>query len=300
MNKNKKYIIRTIIFTFLLAISSILGSFILVKTHSSHAYQIHYTALLNIKKDIKNENSDILFLGDSSLLMGLDARKFGQLSNKKVYNLALYANAAPISYRILLNEYLKNNSKPQKLVIYFTASAPYSYESNSFEKSYTVLKYGNLRTILRELPIPGIILAGKTILAIYVKRYLGLVQFSYTDFKDKIIKYNGYDINEDKPLPLDFVINSKRNKVLPINYLIDLEKYAQSLDIDTILYVAPTTYNEKGFQYFENKYKNITYNSLRKMRNKHFVDYTHMTKDGAYNNTLKVWNELNKKGFLSN
>jgi hypothetical protein len=298
MTRNKKYVVTTLFFAFLLAFVSVLASYILVKTHKNVNYQAFFTALFEVKKEIKNENYDVLFLGDSSLLRGLNTKKFESLSNKKAFNMALSATSGPISYKLLLKEYLKNNSKPECIVIYFSPSAPFYYKINSFEKVYLILKYGDFETIRGEVNVPNVIMTGSTLLYLYASRYLGMSHFSFNEFKNIIIENKGYLINSGKPLKENFEVNSISNQTFHFDYLLDLKKSCESFGIKTVLYVAPTIYNENGYEYFKEQYKDKVINQLTRVPNKYFTDYTHMTFDGAYENTIRVWNDLKRNEII--
>ena len=64
------------------------------------------------------DNSQIVFVGDSSLEYGLDEKYFSELTNKKVSNLALTAGAHNLSGTFnMIRNVIKNNEKVEYIVI---------------------------------------------------------------------------------------------------------------------------------------------------------------------------------------
>jgi hypothetical protein len=290
--KYKKFIINTMLFTIILYVGTIVLLFLIVKMHNDKNYQMYYTALLDIKMNIENEDNDTIFVGDSSLLNGLNTIYFNKLSKHKAINLALIASSSPISYRLVVDEYMKKNKAPKNIVIYFSAFSPYRYEDSSFEKTYTLIKHATLKELLYEVTSTDVIMSGITILKLYVKTFLGVNRFSYSDYHNIIILNKGYHFEDKKSLPDNKVFDSSKNKKLYINHLINLKKYFKSYGINTILYVAPMTLHEKSFFMFKDRYDGVTANELKRLPNKYFTDATHLTFDGAKLNTEYVYKDL--------
>ena len=259
MNKYKNFTILSISGLATLLLLSFTASIFIIKKHDNKEYQTHYTSLYDIKSKIKNQDNDIIFLGDSSLLNGLNTIYFQKLSKRKSYNLALYANSAPPTYKILIDNYLKNNSKPKLVIIYFAASAPYCYIDSHFEKTYSLVKDANIKEIINNLYPIDIILTAKTILAIYAKKLILNHNFKYEEFKKSLQEKKGFDPNMKSALKENQEISSIQKKVLHIKSLIELQSYIRSMGIKTILYAAPITKSDKGYNYFRKFYSKITF-----------------------------------------
>ena len=83
-----------------------------------------YDILLKQRMNIKDQNNDIIIIGDSAGLNGLVANNIQNVTGKSVVNLSLYANNGIKSYEILLKNYLENNKTPDTVVLYFSVIAP--------------------------------------------------------------------------------------------------------------------------------------------------------------------------------
>lgn len=280
--------------TFIIFLFVIFLSYAIVLTHKNQNYQIHYTALLDIKYKIKDKNYDTIFVGDSALLRGLNAKLFSKLYGKDVYNMGTYANSGN---EILINSYLKKNNKPKNIIIYFSPRSPFLQSKPSFAKTYTVLKYGSYYEIVNKISLREIIRAAKVLLTMYFDSVFGFNHFSYKNLEKTIDSGNGFEYTEKKAIPNNRVYNGLSNERFNMQYLLDQKDYYNSLGINTVLYVAPVTYYEEGFDYFRDKYVDITVNKLYKLPNKYFEGQDHLTKEGADLNTYIVFNEL--KNYLT-
>ena len=78
-----------------------------------------YDILLKQRMSIKDQNNDIIIIGDSSGLNGLIANKIQKSIGLNTINLSLYANNGIESYEILLKKYLEKNKKPKKIFFIF-------------------------------------------------------------------------------------------------------------------------------------------------------------------------------------
>ena len=92
---------------------------------------------------IKDQNNDIIIIGDSSGLNGLIANKIQKSIGLNTINLSLYANNGIESYEILLKKYLEKNKKPKKIIFFFYFS-PNNWKNITYEKSILIFRYANL------------------------------------------------------------------------------------------------------------------------------------------------------------
>ena len=80
--------------------------------------------------------------------------------------MGIYASSQTISYKILLNQYLKNNKTPKAIVYYFHPTSPYKNGTSTFEKTFMILKYGNFSELanlnVMDIIESGLLLLNKT------------------------------------------------------------------------------------------------------------------------------------------
>jgi hypothetical protein len=67
------------------------------------------------------EANDVIFLGDSVCLHGLDPRPFEKLTSLKAFNLGSFGYMGPVGYPIVANAYFLNHPKPRAVVLCVSA-----------------------------------------------------------------------------------------------------------------------------------------------------------------------------------
>jgi hypothetical protein len=89
------------------------------RSYRRHVYYLWHP-LVDEKLNTRQTNADIVFVGDSSLLMGLQPKVIKEWTGFSSYNLGVPGEAFCMSGEILLNVYLAHNRPPKALVLYLS------------------------------------------------------------------------------------------------------------------------------------------------------------------------------------
>jgi hypothetical protein len=116
-SKYGRYLIIQLVIIFLLMALP----FALLKSQSyrRHVYYLWHP-LVDEKLSARQMNADVVFVGDSSLLMGLQPEVIKAQTGLSSYNLGVPGEAFCMAGEVLLNTYLANNRTPKALVLYLS------------------------------------------------------------------------------------------------------------------------------------------------------------------------------------
>ena len=89
------------------------------QSYRRHVYYLWHP-LVDEKLNARQMNADIVFVGDSSLLMGLQPEVIKARTGLSSYNLGVPGEAFCMAGEVLLNTYLANNRAPKALVLYLS------------------------------------------------------------------------------------------------------------------------------------------------------------------------------------
>jgi hypothetical protein len=160
MTASSKYgrylIIQLLIIFILLALP-----FALLQSQSyrRHVYYLWHP-LVDEKLNARQMNADIVFVGDSSLLMGLQPEVIKRQTGLSSYNLGVPGEAFCMAGEVLLNTYLANNHPPKALILYLSPQTNCSglatgEHPGSYDNIITLAlshETGRLATLLSEHP----------------------------------------------------------------------------------------------------------------------------------------------------
>ena len=116
-SKHRLYLLTQLAIVFLL----IATPFVLLQCQSyrRHVYYLWHP-LVDEKLKTRQMNADVVFVGDSSLLMGLQPEVIKERTGLSSYNLGVPGEAFCEAGEVLLNFYLTNNRAPKALILYIS------------------------------------------------------------------------------------------------------------------------------------------------------------------------------------
>lgn len=296
------YIFWTIVFAGTLL--TVLTCWCIIRYYNQHLTS-EYEVLLNYKVSIKNQKNNVVFIGDSSCLMGIVPKVITEETNLKVINLATYGATGIIGYDIILRKYLENNAKPDLIIFYVSPSIPNSYNQTTFEKIFTYVRYGSFVSFIKNLEEWNPLQALPAFITFFInKNFSPSPQEDLNKLCLEIQSTLGYQkSNAEEGLQESYSLNSRNKygdyfytKHDPRKRIKRFLKNFSSDNIKIILYVAPVPSGEEAFEYFKMVYKGLAINDLYKLKNQYFTDYAHLNYKGAVVNS-KIVSEFLKQYF---
>jgi len=246
-----------------------------------------------------NCNNEIVMVGDSTLLMGIIPKVLEEKLNTTVISLGLYATSGLSAYTLMLDNYLRQNKKPKYIIFYFSTSTPYYFNEHSYERSYTLLKYGSLTTLFHtdEINVTDIVHAAWIIFTGMYKNMFHITE-SIKHFRNDILSMNttkGY-VNNSVSISIDpdCKLNTSQQKNLDLAFIDKLKKRYESMGIRVLYCVSPMPECDTAATFFMKKYSNAD-NRIITFPNHFFTDSRHMTESGALLNSKLFANYLQTK-----
>jgi hypothetical protein len=133
------------------------------QTYRRHVYYLWHP-LVDEKLDTHRRNAEVVFVGDSSLLMGLKPEVIKDRTGLSAYNLGVPGEAFCMAGEVLLRSYLANNPTPKLLILYMSpqtncsAVASGSEQAGAFDNIITLsLSHENRRLTALLFSHPGYI-----------------------------------------------------------------------------------------------------------------------------------------------
>jgi hypothetical protein len=236
-----------------------------------------------------NCDNDIVMVGDSTLLMGIIPNIIEKKLNATVISLGLYATSGLQSYTLMLDNYLRRNKKPKCIVFYFSASTPYYFNEHTYEKSYTLLKYGALTTFFqsKEVDFSDVVCAAWTIVTGISKNIFHITN-SRIRFRHDISLMDttkGYVRNAvPTPIDPDCKLNTSQKRDLELYFIDQLRKRYENMGIRVLYCISPMPESDSGSEFFKKNYTQVD-NAIITLPNCFFTDSRHMTESGAVLNS---------------
>jgi hypothetical protein len=292
----RSYLTLLLALHFLLAMAALCGLTILGRSNWYVAHSAyHYDTLVDERFGLRDNADDILVFGDSSALRGvIPATMERELSGLTVRNLSLYGFSGYESYSLLLEQYLAANRPPAAIILHINASNPYwNATSFGYERSVTVLRYGSGSEMVRFFwrhPAGIHYLFRHFLTAIRPgTRY-------HRDLAATLARNKGYDEAPAPPLSEGCSIDTHRD-LRAMGYLQQLQRQSAAYGIPMVIYVAPVPQCEAAYDDIVASYRGVADNRAERLPNRYFVDYTHMTRDGAEAHSAELGRFM--KDFLS-
>jgi hypothetical protein len=262
-----------------------------------------YDVLLAEKADARAPNTDLLIVGDSSLLTGVMPDLIDQRLGRRSYNLGLVAFAGYEAMLLATRRFVEINGRPETIVLYLSPAAPtYGAGQGRYEHAVAHMRFDSLgNVVLSVLNRPNTL---STVLETLLRR-LGapsdaFAARSYRRIAEALIGQRGYlsldtagmrqpVLAENCPLhtPLTFADDWK-------DALFDLRTRMQALAKHVLIYVAPMPACDKALEQARTLYAGLADNEVRMMRSGLFVDYIHLTPEGAAINSATVAGDLGR------
>lgn len=204
---------------------------------SSDAVDIDYTFTT------PHIDADIVIIGESSALYGIDPHQMSSSLNLKTTNLANTLQTLPIIVRMQLDRYLSQNKRPKLLVFYLTPWDLNFFEStlDRFDGDEMLLRYGSARQILHYATARPFELLVFPFKFYAVNSIFSPARRDWPPPNRAIVQQNGH-ANLDVRSPLDPTcafppsLLQKADRTTTIDAL--LRRYGNAAD-KVILYVAP-------------------------------------------------------------
>jgi hypothetical protein len=236
-----------------------------------------------------NRDDDVVLVGDSTLLMGIMPEIVERKLGRKVISLPLYGNSGLSGFTLLLDNYLKHNKKPGCIVFYLAASAPYCFDAHTYEKSYTLLKYGAPVnwSLLKEVDFLDVIHAAGTVSKGICRNAPRLAQ-SGAQFNADLERMNatkGFVSNAmGESLGREATFSTRQQKPLDLDFIDALRKRYQGEGVRVLYCVAPVPEGDGALEYFRRSYRKAD-NAIVSLPNSYFSDCWHLLEQGAAHNS---------------
>jgi hypothetical protein len=295
--KFRNFVTSFVILVPVLAALIVLSSILLIRygdpgLTENRRHELGYNTLAHHRFTRNGCADDIILVGDSSLLMGVVPSVLEQRLNRKVVNLGLYATSGLSSYTLLLDNYLKRNKKPECIVFYFLASTPYHFSEHSYEKCYTLLKYGDpwcSMEVAEQVDATDCVRVACNMVSALWHNALHLDR-ARSRFRSDLAA-----MDEEKgfvkasfgfPLPQGYRFSTLQEQDLDLTFIRELKRRYQEQGIRVLYYVSPLPEGDQGLSFFRKAYSGID-NTVFALPNRYFADQRHLSESGArYNSEI--------------
>lgn len=252
-------------------------------------HDLGYNTLAYQRFALKGCDNDVVMVGDSALLMGIMPTLVEKRVHAKVVNLGLYASSSLESFTTLLDHYLACNRKPKYVVFYFAASTPFGFGTPSYERSYTLVKYGSVRQALArpELEAAACVRTAWTILEGRCRTLFHQSEARALFERDLRCMYasKGFVCNVERtPLADNAEVDTRQPVPLDLRFMDELKRRYQAQGIRVLFCVAPMPAAERGQRWYAEHYGKID-NTITTLPNRYFADSRHLTAEGALRNS---------------
>jgi hypothetical protein len=134
---------RYLLAHFCIIVALLVTPFVLLRSQNyrRHVYYLWHP-LVDEKLETRQVNADVVLVGDSSLLMGVQPEVIKERTGLSSYNLGLPGEAFCMVGEVLLNSYLAHNRSPRVLILYMSpqtnCSASYREEVGAYDDIITL------------------------------------------------------------------------------------------------------------------------------------------------------------------
>jgi len=243
-----------------------------------------YDAIATSRFALDGAYHDVLVIGDSSALRGVVPADVTRETGLATYNAALYAFSGLVSDDLLLRHYLAHNAVPRLVVLYVTPAAPaYDRMQGTYERSFVLFRYGSPHQIAADIAeTPGVAFWPEAMLRRYLlpRRHARPGVSSAVTLKE-IARNGGYVGTDEKPLGDDCRLDSRADISNKDVLAAFRRKWAARLP-DFALYIAPMAACDSAYAYYAAQYRGLADNTIARLPNQDFVDYTHASAAGAH------------------
>jgi hypothetical protein len=288
--------IRYLFTKFSIVLFLLVTPFVLLQspTYRRHVYYLWHP-LVDEKLSARRLNADILFVGDSSLLMGLEPEVIKQRTGLSAYNLGVPGEAFCMASEVLLRSYLANNRTPKLLILYMSpqtncsAVASRREAAGAYDNIITLsLSHQNDRLISLLLSHPS-----------YVPMFaLNSWYLMLTNFDATGLRYNtavaslraggGYFPNPVN-VPLNACANSDSGMPLDIKFMRQFQHEYADFGGRFGIYLNPMPDCDPRYSRYKREAAGVADNTLQRMPHDLFTyDTAHLLPSGAEQNSRSV------------
>jgi len=288
---------RFIVLSFLaiiimLIFGAVVSSFAIIRCAPPWYTDIKYNTLTFHKFAIKNTSNNIVMIGDSALLMGIIPEIVAQETGHSMINLGLYGNSGLQGYYLMIDHYLRYNTKPEYIIFYHAATTPYHFDEHKYEKTYTVAKYGSIKDILSGAnPNLNDLINSAWRISWKSLKFISRRYETNEMCQKEIIELTatkGFQKNFfPEPLSNSYIFDSKQEKTFDTTFISDFRTRYKSYGIRVLCCLAPMPKGDVSFDYFKKKYETVVDNTLEQYPNGYFTDKAHLTLSGAEYNSKR-------------
>ncbi len=243
---------------------------------------------------VHDQNADILFVGDSSLLFGVAPNLIQRETGWGVYNLGVSMPVLMLGHEMLLRRYLSHNKTPRLMILYLSAPMrtrpPYAVAPTWYEGETMLLRYGGAHRVVDFFANHGseisrfISLAGHRILALdwSGRSYRALATALDTNHGHLEVPFHGPPMG-DGDCPVSPV------PVTPDEEFIQqFRREAADLGIPAAVYLAPLPDCDPMFAHTSSSYSHVVDNAPYTLAHRLFADdhqRVHLVPAGAQQNS---------------
>lgn len=264
------------------------------------AQSMMYEQLVEYKANITNADDQIVVIGDSTGLSGIDPHVFEKHSSLKIHNLCLYGQAKPFGWYNLLQSYIQKNAIPKVVVIVFTSPTPSSFFAQHFEEIYIKFRYFHWHCFWK---FPTTYNPFHC-LSILMTRFTNQLQPLPVTISDiHFAKKNKGYMAFRGTLSDDF-FNSQISHGVTTQHMqegmqevFQIKKYLEEKGIKVFLYLNAIPQKDLALPYYKDFYEGKVDNEIYTLPYKYFNDQTHLNHRGAKKNTKIFAEFLKNHGF---
>ena len=246
-----------------------------------------FNSLIRYKFSVKGQQNDVVLIGDSSLLMGVMPTELEKRYGIKAINLGVVGYCGPLVFDLLLDTYLKNNSRPKLIVFYLAASTPYFFDDRRYEKTYAYGRHASFFSLVENMNQVGILDLMNAARKILFDKLCTLPDSGQkSEIIMKLSDAKGFSANGSSvPLPQTKETDSWNSKKLSLDYLKKIKQRYTTKDTRVVVYLAPMPETEISYQYFLKRYRGVVDNQPHQLPNDYFADASHLNQYGALCNS---------------
>jgi hypothetical protein len=294
--------IRYLLTKLIIVLFLLVTPFVLLQSHGyrRHVYYLWHP-LVDEKLNARRLNADILFVGDSSLLMGLQPEVIKQRTGLSAHNLGVPGEAFCMASEVLLSSYLANNRTPKLLILYMSPQTNCSAVASSREAAGA---YDNMITLglsHQNDRLIALLLSHPSYVPIFALNswYLMLTNFDPTGVRYNTalasLRAGGGHFPTPVNVPLKACSNSDPGIPMDIKFMRQFQREHADFGGRFGIYLNPMPDCDPRYARFKREAAGVADNILERLPHDLFTyDTAHLLPTGAEQNSRSVANFLSE------